>query len=442
MTVEAIAQQQQQQQQQQNQNSIGEHGDSETPAKRARLTSPEAEAKEPKPELPSETKPLTPEHIFQNLRLRRIVRENHNGTVAQLALMFYHPEDKGKNGHGMGGMATYERTFDKRGAAIRDPEDNSNLLCTTGHTQANVYDNENCGDHLDIMSHFQLPSKNAAAFRTCCWIRCPGDALFVVAGEDKLVHIISLAWTREIRVLSGHTEPIVDLQPHPADDRLLVSVGSDQTVRLWSVQTGACLCVYNQSATSARFHPEGKFLFIGSPSGEVSRWPVPDYTDEPDSTTLQFVHDDCEVIISGKRNIGSSVDCIRFANANLLVKNMSGRIEYWDLQTQTLVRAFSIRSHGVNISRFDVSFDDKFVCVGNSRGEVCIYCIESGKTVRTLRHKRSVRPVTCCVFTRDCRSIIYTGEGGFVWRYDYVDDETLAEWEKPDDSATEDSSVE
>ncbi|KAJ2383206.1 hypothetical protein GGI23_007199, partial [Coemansia sp. RSA 2559] len=405
MTAEAVVQQQPQQQQQIH----SEPGDGEVPAKRARLTSPEAEVQEPNPAPPTEAKPLTPEHIFQNLRLRRIVRENHNSTVAQLALVFYHPGDKGQNGHGMGGMAAYERSFDKRGAAIRDPEDNSNLLCTAGHSQANVYDNENCGDHLDIMSHFQLPSEDSATIRTCCWIRCPGDALVAIAGDDKLVHIISLAWTREIRVLEGHTEPVVDLQPHPIEDRLLVSVGSDQTVRLWSVQTGACLCVYNQSATSARFHPDGNFLFIGSPSGEVSRWPVPAYTGDSDSP-LHFSQDDCKVIVPAKRSIGSSVDCMRFANANLLVKNMSGRIEYWDLQTQSLVRIYNVRSHGVAVSRFDVSFDDKFICVGNSRGEVCIFCIESAKTVRILRHKRSVRPVTSCMFTRDCRSIIYTGE--------------------------------
>ncbi|KAJ2515400.1 hypothetical protein H4217_005196 [Coemansia sp. RSA 1939] len=448
MTAEVYIQEQQQQQQQnqnQNQNEKGDDldrgEDSEAPAKRVRLASPETEANEQTPEPSGDSKPLTQEHIFRNLRLRRIVRENHNGTIAQLALVFYHPGDKGHNGHGMGGMPSYERTFDKRGAAVRDPEDSSNLLCTTGHTQANVYDNENCGDHLDVMSHFQLNPDNTMAFRSCCWIRCPGDALFAVAGEDKAVHIASLAWTREIRVLAGHTDTVVDLQPHPTDDRLLASVGSDQTVRLWSVQTGVCLCIYKQNATSARFHPEGKFLFIGSPSGEVSQWPVPEYADDQ-IDTLHFAQDDCKVVVPGRRSIGSSVDCIRFANAKLLVKNVSGRIEYWDLQTSSLVRAFSVRNHGVNVSRFDVSFDDKFICVGNSRGEVCIYCIESGKSVRTLRHKRSVRPVTSCVFTRDCRSIVYTGEGGFIWRYDYIDDETLAEWEKPEDSLTEDSSGE
>ncbi|KAJ1958417.1 hypothetical protein GGI12_004738, partial [Dipsacomyces acuminosporus] len=79
-------------------------------------------------------------------------------------------------------------------------------------------------------------------------------------------------------------------------------------------------------------------------------------------------------------------------------------------------------------------YDDDYLCVGDSRGSVYIYNIESGRLLRHLAHKRSVRPVTCCVFSRDCRSVIYAGEGGFIWRYDYVDDETLAEWEKPEDT--------
>ncbi|KAI9503017.1 hypothetical protein GGI25_003464 [Coemansia spiralis] len=416
--------------------------DGEAPAKRVRLASPEAElVKQQSADESSEAKPLTPEHIFKNLRLRRIVRENHNSTVAQIALMFYRPGDVGLDGHGMGGMSAYERAFDKRGGALRDSEDSSNLFCATGHTQANVYDNENCGDHLDIMSHYQLPSDTTAVFRTCCWVRCPGDALFALAGEDKLVHIISLAWTREIRVLRGHTDSIIDLQPHPTNNRLIASVSSDQTIRLWSVQTGACLCIYNTNASAARFHPDGKLLFIGSPSGEVTQWSVPDYTDDL-ADPIQLTQSDCTQIVPGKRSTGSSIDCIRFAGSNLLVKNTSGRIEHWSLQNLSMIRTFNVRHHGVNISRFDVSFDDKYLCVGNGRGEAYIFCIDSGKTVGYLKHKRSVRPVTCCLFTRDCRSVIYAGEGGFIWRYDYVDDETLAEWTKHDDSTTEESSVE
>ncbi|KAJ2129194.1 hypothetical protein GGH17_004168 [Coemansia sp. RSA 788] len=397
---------------------------SEVPAKRVRLLSPEADTPE---------KPLTQEHIFENLRLRRIVRENHNNTVAQIALMFYRPGDAGLEGHGTGGMPAYERSFDKRGGALREPDDNSNLLVSAGHTQASVFDNENCGDHLDIMSHFQVDS--GLVFRSCCWIRVAEDAVFAAAGDDKLVHLISLAWTREIRVLRGHTEAIVDLQPHPTDCQLLLSVSNDQTVRIWSVLSGQCLCVYNYSATAARFHPNGKSVFVGTSAGEVRQWPVPDLSGGS-SEPLVFTVGDSTLIVAAKRGMGSAIDCMQFANSNILIKNMAGRIEYWDLEAGVSIRSFSVRHHGVNVSRFDVSFDDKYICVGNSRGEVFVFSIESGKTVCRLAHKRSVRPVTCSIFSRDCRSVVYAGEGGFIWRYDYVDDETLAEWEKPDESVS------
>ncbi|KAJ1938677.1 hypothetical protein GGF37_004716 [Kickxella alabastrina] len=144
----------------------------------------------------------------------------------------------------------------------------------------------------------------------------------------------------------------------------------------------------------------------------------------------------------GKKYAGSAIDCIRFAKSNLVVKNTSGRIDYWDLDSLSLIRGFNVRHHGIIISRFDVSYDDEYLCVGNSRGKVYVYGLDSGRIVSHLAHKRSVRPVTCCLFSRDCRSVIYAGEGGFLWRYDYVDDETLAEWEKPDESASDDSSME
>ncbi|KAJ2158449.1 hypothetical protein GGF46_003766 [Coemansia sp. RSA 552] len=401
----------------------------ELPAKRARLVSPEADEG-------SGEKALTPEHIFENLRLRRIVRENHTSTIAQIALMFYRPGDMGLGGHGTGGMPAYERTFDKRGSAIRESDDSSNLLVSVGTTQASVYDNENHGDHLDIMSHFQLPDGSEDMLRCCCWLRVPNDALFAVAGEDQLVHLISLAWTREIRILRGHTGAVIGLQPHPTNHTVVLSVGNDHTVRLWSVLTGSCLGIYNHNgASAARFHPDGKSLFIGSATGDVWKWPVPMLSDDCKEPAT-FGADHGTQIVAGRRTLGSSVDCMLFAKSNLLVKNTAGKIEYRDLESGTLIRTFVVRHHGVSTSLFDVSYDDKYICAGNSRGEVYIFDIETGKAIRRLAHKRSVRPVTCATFSRDCRSVAYTGEGGFIWRYDYVDDETLAEWEKPDDSAT------
>ncbi|KAJ1941328.1 hypothetical protein EC988_006791, partial [Linderina pennispora] len=177
--------------------------------------------------------------------------------------------------------------------------------------------------------------------------------------------------------------------------------------------------------------------------GEIRQWPVPvqsltNHSGDP----LVFQTSDSIKCLSAKKYQGTAIDCIRFAQGHVLSKSMAGRIEYWNLDTKEPIRSINVRSHGVMVSRFDVSYDDSYLCVGNSRGAVYIYSIETGKMLRHLTHKRSVKPVTCCAFSRDCRSVLYAGEGGFIWRYDYVDDETLAEWEKGSDSEAGDSSSE
>lgn len=74
-----------------------------------------------------------------------------------------------------------------------------------------VYDNEHCGDHLDIMSNFDItPSnvKNEAEHKlnTLCWIyKEEGDALIATAGADTMIHILSLANSEEVLLLKGHT---------------------------------------------------------------------------------------------------------------------------------------------------------------------------------------------------------------------------------------------
>ncbi|KAJ1934728.1 hypothetical protein FBU59_005606, partial [Linderina macrospora] len=335
------------------------------PTKKLRIDEPTSEQ--------SEQKPLTQEHIFQNLRLRRIVRENHSSTIAQLALYFYRPGDltalntmdcdDQHSGHGLGGLSHYERRFDKRGAVLRDAGDNSNLLGTVGATQANIYDNENLGDHLDIMSHYQLPEDSAMPFHTCCWVHTPGDALLAMGGEDKLIHIISLGWSREIRVLRGHTGTVVDLQMHPTDHRLLASAGKDKTVRIWSVQTGECLCRYETDATAIRFHPDGKSLLTGSSQGEIRQWPVPTQSlTDHNADTLVFQSGDSTKCQPAKKYQGAAIDCIRLANGRVLSKNMAGRIEYWNLDTYEIIRAITVRSHGLMATRFDVSHDDSYLC--------------------------------------------------------------------------------
>ncbi|KAG0371218.1 hypothetical protein BGZ54_008958 [Gamsiella multidivaricata] len=124
--------------------SLNESGDHESIATPSATKAPPAEASE----CASQSEQL--EWIFKNLRLRRIVKENHSSEINQLAFCLNQKHNKTPFG------LDHVKVYEKRGAVKRDPMDNSNVLGTTGGPQANIYDNEHCGDHLDIMSHFLL----------------------------------------------------------------------------------------------------------------------------------------------------------------------------------------------------------------------------------------------------------------------------------------------
>jgi hypothetical protein len=66
------------------------------------------------------------EQVFENMRLRRIVKENHGGDINQLAFFF-----NNKNFSAPFGIDQV-KTFDKRGAVQRHRTDTSNVLATVG----------------------------------------------------------------------------------------------------------------------------------------------------------------------------------------------------------------------------------------------------------------------------------------------------------------------
>ncbi|KAG0052538.1 hypothetical protein BGZ83_002469 [Gryganskiella cystojenkinii] len=367
------------------------------------------------------------EAIFKNQRLCRIVKENHGSEINQLAFCLNQRHNRTPFG------LDQVKVFEKRGAVKRDPQDNSNILGTTGGAQANIYDNEHCGDHLDIMSHFLLdPVGEAGAeelpeMLTCCWMHQPQDAILATAGTDKAIHILSLARSKELVRLTGHTHTITDIQAHPKVDEYLLSASKDGSVRMWNIITGKCLFIFEIKASVVCFNPrtEGGTFLTGGYNGEIREWTVP--STETESGEAIVVHATESRVLQPNLH-AARIDCIRFAKDKVLSKSVNGKVEYWDPETLLSIRTFNIKNTASNQCRFDVSMDELFFCVGTSNGSVYIYNIESGKSVTELKHRRSTKSIRTCIFSRDSRTVICAGEDSFIWRYDFVTDEILNEW--------------
>ncbi|KAG1161365.1 hypothetical protein G6F37_003155 [Rhizopus arrhizus] len=214
------------------------------------------------------------EHVFGNMRLRRIVKENHGRDINQLAFFF-----NNKNFNAPSGL-DLNKTFDKRGAVQRNSTDTSNILATIGGCELSVYDNEHCGDHLDIMSNFDITEEDDVnrELYTFCWLYRQGDAWLATAGADGLIHILSLANSQEIKILEGHSKTIHDLQSHPQNDNIILSTSKDGTIRLWDVDENICLAIFECDATVSCFHPSGTKFVSGNSRGELREWQIPSTT--------------------------------------------------------------------------------------------------------------------------------------------------------------------
>ncbi|KAJ3035407.1 hypothetical protein HDV00_004005 [Rhizophlyctis rosea] len=292
------------------------------------------------------------------------------------------------------------------------------------------------------MSHFVVNgegyngvavSEERPELSACCWLSMPNDAVLAAGGTDTTIHILSIAKSEELKQLSGHAGPILDMVSHPTDVNLVLSLSKDGTIRLWHLGAEKALAIYKQKATALALHPFGTSFLTANTDGSVSDWDIPEdvlnlSADEARTVPVENIVEGVKVAGPSRLHGSSYVDSIRYVAENVLSKSVDGKILLWDPETSQVIRKFTVKGNENNRCRFDVTPDNQFFCIGNENGGVFIYNLTSGKLVSELRHKRSTKAIRCCAFTRNCRQIVFVGEDSFIWRFDYISEATLNRW--------------
>jgi hypothetical protein len=100
-------------------------------------------------------------------------------------------------------------------------------------------------------------------------------------------------------------------------------------------------------------------------------------------------------------------DCIQQVGTQVISKSVgSNTLQCCDAQSGKMQRQIDIAADTTSTSGFDVSIDQRLLCVGTTTGLVAVIEVQSGKCIATLEHKRVRQSVNACVFSADARYVV------------------------------------
>lgn len=204
----------------------------------------------------------------------------------------------------------------------------------------------------------------------------------------------NLGFLRTSHVLGGHTGPIQQVVFSPSGS-MLATISADETVKIWSVASGAMIKEFGHPATTLSFSPDETYIAVATHFRSVaivgvSGWEtLKAYVDEPRSncTALVFSHDS-NLLISGwgdgslkahcvpnvteiSKTISErgTVESLALLSNGLLFANFIGRermhrrVLAWRLHNWDSVKisAFDNRNSSVVRTNMEVSSDGRFL---------------------------------------------------------------------------------
>ena len=128
--------------------------------------------------------------------------------------------------------------------------------------------------------------RGAAGASTLAFARdAAGGPLLVTGRDDGTVRLFDRQG-REVRVLPGHTGPVLTLTASP-DGSAIASGGRDDCVCVWDVSTGSMRTLlrgHEQPVRGVRFGPAGRTLFTAAEDGFLKVW---DLTADPEGPMVR-----------------------------------------------------------------------------------------------------------------------------------------------------------
>jgi WD40 repeat protein/energy-coupling factor transporter ATP-binding protein EcfA2 len=214
------------------------------------------------------------------------------------------------------------------------------------------------------------------------------NQLLLGVGADAMIRVWSVQSGNLLQILQGHTDAVQHAR-FSLDGRYIVSAGFDQTARIWEVSSGKLLkTIPHQAAvTSANFSPHHKLVATASIDGTIRIWDV-------ETGAIQ-------VVFSGHR--GSVLD-VNFSpdGRSLVTASQDGTVRLWDAKTgteQAQLRPSAPGEDSVPMLQSLFSPDGHYIAALSEDGNVHLWAatwemmlkLASDRSLRTLTPDECIR---------------------------------------------------
>ena len=282
-----------------------------------------------------------------------------------------------------------------------------------------------------------------------------GPQLLCVAGVRGLIKVLDPVQQKIITILRGHGSDIYDLKTSPTNNSLLLSASVDESVRLWNLETFACVAIFaghhghREAVLSVSWHPLGKKFASGGMDKSVRLWDIGHGRALEALNASSFTssigdrkdfHPLCEQYpyFATDRVHLNYVDCVHFLGDLILSKSTYNSIVLWLPEIPVTVqgdaakgaaycppkeiialRTFDLGHCNIWFVRFGVDSDGRYLAVGNIRGEVDIWDIDSCKKSSIQQLKPMVHStIRMLAFSPDGSTLMACDDSASVCRWD------------------------
>merc|ERR1740117_2546487 len=293
-------------------------------------------------------------------------------------------------------------------------KDTSQLFCTVGANRVSIYELSGEGE-VSLLTMF-VDQDATEVYYCCAWGRPrpvddatgPRGLYIAFAGLNGCLYVQHLQSSaggveaEQQMSLIAHGGPVNMIKVHQQDQNLIFSASKDESVRLWSACSGACVAVFaggqghTSEVLSIDVNMNGTRLASAGMDNSIRVWNVEDeklqqtisaghaakegcYFKPRVIQTPEFVTDlSCE----WKPNY---IDCVQWVGDLVLAKSVHNRILLFEITKSTpssskesalVLQEYSLTNCTIWYLRFAVDPSFKYLAIGNMAGTVCIWDID------------------------------------------------------------------